>query len=145
MTTAPSKILAVAVAFAAWVMPFVATPFHLYCAHSCHDDCPACRAAKLRNPQFTCPCCCGFCASESSLPRTLFSKKPPEHNHELCDSAGRCIICQMLSMQYRTLVPEEQAPFDWKLIAFSTPKNRVRIPSEFRSCIFGRAPPLPAA
>lgn len=145
MTTAYSKVLAAAMAFAAWVMPFVATPLHLYCAHSYHEDCPACRAAKMRNPLCTCWCCCVFCTAENSAPRTLFSKKPPEHNHEFCDPASRCSICSMLSMQYRTLVPKEHGSFDWIFIACSTPENRVQIHCELCPCLFGRAPPLPAA
>jgi hypothetical protein len=144
MTSKCSRATAAVLALAAWVMPFVATPLHLYCAHSYHEDCPACRMAKRSAPRGACRCCCGFCLAPGGTSRASLSKEPPGHNHEFCDSAGRCSICEVLSTQYRICAPKQPCPLEGRFTAPVTPESRVRMRFGLCFCILGRAPPFPS-
>ncbi len=132
------KALSVFLALLAWVVLFVATPVHLYVAHSHHDDCPACRAAE-EHAQCTC-CSCNYHGEADSNEVTL-SRKPPEHNHEFHCLGEFCITCQILFAQNKISAPTAITLFESQFVWEYITQTLSAIPSAFCRTYSSRAPP----
>lgn len=134
------KALMIALALAAWVVLFLATPVHLYVAHSYHNDCPACRAQMETAHQCTrTSCCCHV--GKSYQPELALDKKPPEHNHEHHRFGEYCSTCQILLGQNKILVATAPMVFDWQVVAECVLETQLRVQLRFFGTRYSRAPP----